>query len=776
MKKLTNIVRYSAYVVFLMASGCTADPEFENANDSNNNAPATRAQSDGKFYYAFDEKVPLYETSGRFVVTFDKEHRAGVEEHIMQNAKISKEELLIREGYSSDYAVLTTTDGLDKEAFSEELSKQAGIRSVRQVYALDDGYEMGYTNEVILQFKNDASQQKIDEMHKKFNVEVITTTELYVLLSVPAEFDPLDVANAYQESGLTNYSHPSFITTIGFSQSLPTDPYFNNQFYLRNTGQGVNGRTSTAGADINVVPAWNITKGSPNIVVAVIDQGVTSNHPDLPNSRQVRLSGSNFAGGNANDPSPIGNENHGNACAGIIGATHNNGQGIAGVAPNCKILPIRMGGSISDIANAIKLAANNADILSCSWELLDNNHNSSSNSTLYPVVVDAIRYATTSGKRGSKGSIVVFAAGNTANHVAGNHGFITFPANVNISGVLTVGAVDRNGQQAVYSPSSNPGSLQNQTIDVVAPSHKAYSSQISTETFDVWSIDIPGTAGYNYVHDTDSQYGGVLPIVGSFLPSSGTNYMAYTGHFGGTSAAAPQVAGIAALMLSVNPDLTRQQVADFITSTASNTSWNIQTGWGLVNAHAAVSAAIGQSLVNMSITGPDSPSYNTNVTYSVPATLPPGVTFNNWKVTPLTYNTTGGINNRNLAIKFTSSGRYTLTANYTLPDNTAHSVSRTVNVSGPLAKPSISWDKYVVCPGETLTCTVDNPNSYAVYDWELDGTVWVSGWGPDRPLLVQHYYLDSDSGLSKIRCRARNVSEVSEWSNQIWVYVSDTPL
>jgi len=190
--------------------------------------------------------------------------------------------------------------------------------------------------------------------------------------------------------------------------------------------------------------------------------------------------------------------------------------------------------------------------------------------------------------------VVVFAAGNTANHAGGKAGVIAFPANVNIPGVLTVGASDRNDKQANYSPSSNLNSSENQIIDIVAPS----SSTISGSDFDVWTIDIPGSGGYNSV------------VYGS-LPSSGTNYEAYTGHFGGTSASTPQVAGVAALMLSINPELTQIQVANIIRSTArkANTStytyttqtnskilpgktYNARMGYGVLDAFAAVNSAI----------------------------------------------------------------------------------------------------------------------------------------------------------------------------------------
>ena len=105
---------------------------------------------------------------------------------------------------------------------------------------------------------------------------------------------------------------------------IPNDPYFQYQVTLHNIGQTFNGHTGTAGADIKAPQAWDITKGNSNIVVAVLDAGVTSDHPDLPNTRQVRLNGSNFGSGNPNDPSPTGNDNHGNSCAGVIAATMDN--------------------------------------------------------------------------------------------------------------------------------------------------------------------------------------------------------------------------------------------------------------------------------------------------------------------------------------------------------------------------------------------------------------------------------------------------------------------
>lgn len=318
---------------------------------------------------------------------------------------------------------------------------------------------------------------------------------------------------------------------------------------MHNTGQLTNhGNSGTNDADIDAPEAWDITLGSSDVLIAVIDQGVTPDHPDLPNSRQLRINGSNIGarvdGTNADVPTPTGNDNHGNACAGIIAASHNN-EGIAGIAPNCVIMPIRVafgigGNSSADFADAITFASDNgADIISNSW----------GGGAPSSAIEDAIANAIANGRNG-RGVVVVFAAGNFRNNSASP----SFPASANIDGLICVGASDRNDAQSAYSPSGD-------ALDVVAPSHRAYNSQNSNESYEIWTIDIPGFAGYNMVNSGREDN---LTAVGSTLPSSGTNFLSYTGRMGGTSSSCPQVAGVAALMLSENPCLTALEVESII--------------------------------------------------------------------------------------------------------------------------------------------------------------------------------------------------------------------
>lgn len=533
----------------------------------------------------------------KLTIGFDNSSYSEIEQYLKQS-DFSKN---IEVDDLNEIFILTVKENYDEKSIMEVLKKQKGVKSVNYVYVLSDfiSPEKYITDEIVLQFKKGVSEQLIDEMNRKYNISLKRKAENYQIVSVPVYLDILDVANEYHLNGLTNFCYPNFISKIDYAQSLPNDPYFINQYYLYNTGQIVNGRSSTVGNDINVVNAWNMTKGDNDIIVAVLDEGVTSNHPDLLNSSQMRLSGANFGNGNINDVSPTGDGNHGNSCAGIISAAHNY-EGISGIAPNCKIMPIRIfnadgiGVSEANVASAITFAKNNgADILSNSWCYDTNDPYFSS------VIVNAIDDAAKNGRDG-RGCVIVFAAGNTANHTIGNSGFICFPANTkSIPGFLSVGSIDRNGLQANYSPTSVWGSLNNQIIDIVAPSHKAYSFQIPSETYDVWSIDVPGSYGYNNVKHTD---GGSLPLIGSYLPSSGVNYNAYTGYFGGTSASCPQVAGVAALILSKNPELMQEEVSHIIESTAkkiagytynfsrSSGTWSNQVGSGLIDAYMAVSS------------------------------------------------------------------------------------------------------------------------------------------------------------------------------------------
>ncbi len=318
---------------------------------------------------------------------------------------------------------------------------------------------------------------------------------------------------------------------------------YSKQYYLKNY--------STTSVGTNVESAWDLAPSlGSNVKVAVIDEGVEHYHEDLLNVM------TGFTGGN---PSGLGYPKaatesysyaHGTACAGIIGA-NNNSIGVRGIASNAKILPADIsytdykGEVYMDLeyaAEAIVWASERADVLSCSWGVADGYKN--------VAVHDAIKKALSEGRSG-KGCVVVFSTGNKAAFYPNN---ISFPASVD--GVISVGAVDKSGNICDYSQ-RGPG------LCLVAPSGKNIPSG------DIATTDRMGVIGY----------------------SKGN----YTETFSGTSAACPQVAGVAALMLSERPDLTAAEVKDVLQRTARDlgaSGYDTTYGYGLLDAYAALNEVV----------------------------------------------------------------------------------------------------------------------------------------------------------------------------------------
>mgnify|MGYP000845097808 FL=1 len=521
-----------------------------------------------KFYYTFNEnKIRLRVNNSKSVLLFN-------------NITTQKNINFLQEYEKIGINAFIVPSSLDFSLFSD-------YHIIPSYFIESSTQEIYYTNELVLKYKDNISAELIHNIEVEFGLSIVQKNSIYNLYT--CKQDALSVSNKIYEKGIVEFCTPNFITKTQ-NYSYPNDTYFDKQWYLHNTGQGTNdNKTTTPDADIDALEAWQITKGSPNVIVAVIDEGITNNHPDLPLTRQVRLPGSNFAyqydgSNNPNDPSPTlsyySGNNHGNACAGIIAATQGNNEGITGIAPLCKIMPIKIpfGNFPASIyADAITFAVNNnADILSNSWGYGSNNPN------LMPVIVSAIDNAV------SKGKLIVFAAGNTADKEHNNNGFVTFPACSNIPDLVVVGASDRNNKQANYSPT-------NSLIDIAAPSHTAYNSQINGESFNIWTIDIPGAQfGYNnWRDDADG-----LPEVGEILPNYGGNNTAYTGRMGGTSAACPQVAAVLALIKSIDPNLTSKQVLRILFTSADKVGeynyykgHSSELGYGKLNAYTAVKMA-----------------------------------------------------------------------------------------------------------------------------------------------------------------------------------------
>ena len=313
------------------------------------------------------------------------------------------------------------------------------------------------------------------------------------------------------------------------------DPLFPLQFQMHNTGQIIDGVAGVNDIDVNALQAWEINLGD-NITVAVFDQGM-ENHEDFGN----RLIGGNTPATNGNGTPIENNATHGMNCAGVIGASDDN-LGLRGVAPNVNFLSVNIfagGTTPGDIADGIQWAIDNgAHVLSNSWSF----SNAPCDFTNI-LIENAIQNAVNNGRNGD-GAVVVFSAGNTGQCV-------NYPARNN--NVISVGAIDNRGNLFAYS-SRGP------ELDLVAPS---------------------GETNYLGNIRTTDRMGNTGRIAGNYEPS-----------FGGTSASCPVVSGVAALVLSVNPNLTQQEVRNILTSTATDMGVNgldNNFGFGRVNVRHRIS-------------------------------------------------------------------------------------------------------------------------------------------------------------------------------------------
>jgi len=335
------------------------------------------------------------------------------------------------------------------------------------------------------------------------------------------------------------YAQPNYILRI--SDRTPNDPRYAEQwhYFVNGTAAG----QSPGG--INLPKAWDLTTGSNSVVVAVIDTGILSNHPDIQGSPNLvagydMISDADIAndgGGRDSDPTDPGDASaadecfpgspafpdswHGTHVSGTIGVGNtNNGIGVAGINWNVKVQPVRVlgkcGGTTADINDAIRWAAglpvpgvpNNptpAKVINMSLGTPPGSPCSMSPST-QSAINDAAAMGTT----------VVVAAGNDATDASQ-----VFPASCN--NVITVAASDFRGH--LVTRYSNYGS----TVEVMAPGG------------DVQRDD-----------DANGRPDGVLSMV---HPNAGTY-----AYYNGTSMAAPHVAGVAALLLAQEPTLVPSQV------------------------------------------------------------------------------------------------------------------------------------------------------------------------------------------------------------------------
>ncbi|MFO8145172.1 MAG: S8 family serine peptidase, partial [Candidatus Syntrophosphaera sp.] len=478
----------------------------------------------------------------------------------------------------------------------EHRDKEIASFGIRELDELNIHFQV---NKISKLFYMSGGNNKFSQRHREWGLH------LWFELQFTSNEDVRDIVMSYRElKDIVQWAEPEYKKKLLSVESnsisamentlarwTPNDTYYPNQWHYHNTGQ----TGGTVDADIDLPEAWNIEKGHSDVVVAVIDQGIQTNHPDLAANMWVNpgeiagngidddangyvddIYGYNFAEGTGT----ISAGDHGCHTGGTIAAVTNNGTGVSGIAGgsgsgdgvrlmSCQVFSSYNGGF--ELA-PVYAADNGAAISQNSWSY-------TSEGVYDQSVLDAIDYFNANaGGAVMGGGITIFAAGN--DNSSGNW----FPACY--SGAFSVAATNHEDIRSYYS------------------------------NYDSW-VDVSAPGG----ETTNASAEGVLSCV------TGSNYA----YMQGTSMACPHASGVAALVVSylhrAGSSITNTDLADLLRDTTDdhydvNPSYIGQLGTGRINAHSALLAA-NPTLPSCNITAPTNGQVfdlNSTITVDVTAT------------------------------------------------------------------------------------------------------------------------------------------------------------
>lgn len=361
------------------------------------------------------------------------------------------------------------------------------------------------------------------------------------------------VANQLLQREDVDFCHPELLRE---RQNRAIHP---NQWHLKKTT--VNGVEIDASANVEAAHALSLGEGA---VIAVIDDGFDIDHIEFSGTGKVVFA-RNFDDDEAEeDPRPTDDtQSHGTSVAGV--ACANGVQGASGVAPAASLMPLKCNGYLGSQAEADAFywaADNGADVINCSWGAVDGMWNDPSDPlhgavTRLPASTRlAINYAVEQGRNG-KGCVVLFASGN-GNESADNDKYVANPK------VICVAACNDTGRRCSYSDFGKAVWCAFPSGDFESP-ESFVPKNPKPLTPGIWTVDRQGDAGYSR-----------LTQVGDTLGD-------YNAGFSGTSSACPGVAGIAALMLAANPELTVQEVRDMLAKSCTRVGHKLDGKKGRYN-------------------------------------------------------------------------------------------------------------------------------------------------------------------------------------------------
>jgi subtilisin family serine protease len=321
-------------------------------------------------------------------------------------------------------------------------------------------------DQLIVRYKPQADRGQLAAAANLESSEALDNDGLAVVKVEEGE-EPARALERLRSEPSVEFAEPDYkVEPAAFS----VDPYADRLWGMENTGQTIGGQSGTSNIDTNAPQAWDDSKGD-EVIVAVLDEGVDINHPDLEgqiwtndddcNDNGLDNDGNGYVNdcygwdffNNDNtvfDPQDV--DDHGTHVAGTIGAAASNGKGVAGVSPEVKLMPLKFlgpgGGSTSDAIKAIKYAKEQgASIINCSWGGPQHSQ------ALEEAMVDS-------------GLVFATAAGNDSQDISA---IPSYPAALDIPNQITVAAIDNRGAMSSFS---NFGG----TTDVGAPGQYIYST------------------------------------------------------------------------------------------------------------------------------------------------------------------------------------------------------------------------------------------------------------------------------------------------------------
>ncbi|MEJ2222997.1 MAG: S8 family peptidase, partial [Desulfobacterales bacterium] len=380
--------------------------------------------------------------------------------------------------------------------------------------------------ELLVKFRAEVRREAAADYQEWFDISTRKTFAIngYQQVKLPEGADIEEALELYLEDPDVEHAELNYFVHVNVT--TPDDAEFTRLWGLHNTGQNVNGTNGTADADIDAPEAWDVTTGSSDVVVAVIDSGVDVNHPDLQpniwvNPGETPGNGLDDDGNGyiddvngwdfyVNDNDPRDAHGHGTHVAGTVAAAGDNGIGITGVSWSAKIMALRFMdawgiGTTADAISAIEYAsAMGADIINNSW----------GGSGYNQALKDAID---------ASGALVVCAAGNSGWNT--DTYIPHYPSGYASANIISVAASDQNDNRASFS---NFGPF---SVHVAAPGTNIYSAAPGRET--VWEDDFDDTdisdwlrGGTNNSWDVTNE--AAFSGTHSLTDSPGTDYLINT--------------------------------------------------------------------------------------------------------------------------------------------------------------------------------------------------------------------------------------------------------